>query len=319
MISLTPPERLARDLDWNLLRTFLVLADSRSVTEAAERLSLKQPTVSSALKRLEDRLGKRLINRKPGRFELTAAGRLLYDEAIDIHGAILRLGTVIRDVEDEVSGHVRIVMASHVVSPLFDETLNQFHLDHPRATLSIEVMASRGALTAVAARRASLAICLVMDRSPQLEYRRLFREYFGLFCGPTHPLYGREGVTMADLAGHSSVSFVTDQMDDALRPVAEMRAEAQLDARIVGTSPNLEEVRRMIIAGLGIGPLPLHVVREDVERGRLWRLPPYEAPPAIDVHVVWNPHAKQNRAEAAMLSGLTGLIARTPMDDRIYS
>jgi DNA-binding transcriptional LysR family regulator len=45
----------------------------------------------------------------------------------------------------------------------------------------------------------------------------------------------------------------------------------------------------------------LHVVREDVERGRLWRLPPYEAPPAIDVHVVWNPHAKPNRAEAAML------------------
>lgn len=319
MSSLTPPERLARDLDWNLLRTFLVLAGSRSVTDAAERLSLKQPTVSSALKRLEDRLGKRLINRKPGKFELTAAGRLLYDEAIDIHSAILRLGTVIRDVEDEVSGHVRIVMASHVVSPLVDAMLNRFHADHPRATLSIEVMASRGALTAVAARRASLAICLVMDRSPQLEYRRLFREYFGLFCGPTHPLYGREGVTMADLEGHSSVSFVTDQMGDALRPVAEMRAEAKLDARIVGTSPNLEEVRRMIIAGLGIGPLPLHVVREDVELGRLWRLPPYEAPPAIDVHVVWNPHSKPNRAETAMLKGITDLIERTPMNERIYN
>ncbi|MEQ8737194.1 MAG: LysR family transcriptional regulator [Hoeflea sp.] len=158
MSSLTPPERLARDLDWNLLRTFLVLADSGSVTEAAERLSLKQPTVSSALKRLEDRLGKRLINRRPGRFELTAAGRLLYEEAVDIHGAILRLGTVIRDVEDEVSGHVRIVMASHVVSPLFNETLTRFHTDHPRATLSIEAMASRSALSSVAARRATLAI-----------------------------------------------------------------------------------------------------------------------------------------------------------------
>ena len=34
------PERIARELDWNLLRTFVVLADSRSVTEAAQRLSL---------------------------------------------------------------------------------------------------------------------------------------------------------------------------------------------------------------------------------------------------------------------------------------
>ena len=43
------PERLARELDWNLLRTFLVLAEAGSVTAAAERLSLKQPTVSAAL------------------------------------------------------------------------------------------------------------------------------------------------------------------------------------------------------------------------------------------------------------------------------
>jgi hypothetical protein len=46
-------ERLARELDWNLLRTFVVLAESRSVTEARRAPRLKQPTVSSALKRLE--------------------------------------------------------------------------------------------------------------------------------------------------------------------------------------------------------------------------------------------------------------------------
>lgn len=51
-------ERLARELDWNLLRTFIVLAQSGSVTRAADKLRLKQPTVSSALKRLEDRLGR---------------------------------------------------------------------------------------------------------------------------------------------------------------------------------------------------------------------------------------------------------------------
>lgn len=318
MTRLTSEERLARDLDWNLLRTFLVLAQSRSVTDAAERLGLKQPSVSSALKRLEDRMGKRLIDRRPGRFALTAAGRLLQTEATDIHGAILRLGTVMRDVGDEVSGHVAIAMASHVVCPLFDAALTQFHGDHPAATLSIDVMASREALEAVTSRRASFAVCLVNEHKPGIEYRRLFREFFGLFCGPTHPLFGRTGLATADLAGHSSVSFVTDRMNDALRAVTVMRSEARLDDRIVGTSANLEEVRRMIIAGLGIGPLPLHVVREDVEMGRLWRLPPYESPPAIDVHVVWNPRTRANRAEQAVLTQLLNRIDATPMKDRIY-
>lgn len=314
-----PAERLARDLDWNLLRTFVVLAESRSVTEAAERLRLKQPTVSNALKRLEDRIGKRLIDRSPGHFRLTEAGRLLREEAIEIQGAILRLGTLMRDVTDEVRGHVTVAMASHVVSPLLDEALTAFHSAHPLATLSLNVTASREALANVTARRASLAVCLVRDRSPQLEYRRLYREFFGLFCGPTHPLFGRTGLTKADLAGQSAVTFVTDQFDDALRPVTLMRADAGLDQRVVGASAHLEEVRRMIVAGLGVGPLPIHVVKRDPADGLLWRLPPYDDPPAIDVHVVWNPKARMNRAEQALLAELLRQIEAKPIAERTYA
>jgi DNA-binding transcriptional LysR family regulator len=311
-------ERLARELDWNLLRTFVALAESGSVTEAAERLRLKQPTVSNALKRLEDRIGKRLIDRSPGHYRLTEAGRLLHREAVDIHGAIRRLATTIRDVTDEVRGHVAIAMASHVVCPLLDDALAAFHARHPAATLSLEVSRSRDALDNVLARRASFAICLVRERSPRLSYSRLYREYFGLFCGPTHPLFGREGLTRDALRGLESVSFVTDQMDDALRPVALLRAEAGLDDRVVGASAYLEEVRRLIVAGLGIGPLPIHVVRRDVEDGLLWRLPPYENPPPIDVHLVWNPRSRMNRAESALLETLRAAIAATPIEARTY-
>lgn len=312
-------DRMARELDWNLLRTFIVLAQSSSVTAAADKLRLKQPSVSSALKRLEDRLGRRLINRKPGLFELTEAGTLLFREAIEIQGSILRLSTLMRDVTDEVRGHVEVAMASHVVCPLFDDTLREFHERHPAATLSINVSASRNALEAVTSRRASLAVCLVRDRNPKLEYLRLFREFFGLFCGPPHPLFGRGDLSKADLAGQAAVSFVTDRMEDALRPVTLMRAEADLEDRIVGTSANLEEVRRMIIAGLGIGPLPVHVVHRDVEDGLLWRLPPYDRLPEIDVHVVWNPKAKMNRAEKAFLDLLLAKIRDTSIEKRTYS
>jgi DNA-binding transcriptional LysR family regulator len=311
-------ERLARELDWNLLRTFVALAESGSVTEAAERLRLKQPTVSNALKRLEDRLGKRLIDRSPGHYRLTEAGRLLHREAVDIHGSIRRLATTMRDVTDEVRGHVAIAMASHVVCPLLDDALAEFHARHPAATLTLTVSRSRDALDAALAQRASFAICLVRERSPRLSYARLYREFFGLFCGPTHPLFGREGLTRDDLRGHASVSFVTDQMDDALRPVALMRAEAGLDDRVVGASANLEEVRRLIIAGLGVGPLPIHVVRRDVADGLLWRLPPYEDPPPIDVHLVWNPKARMNRAESALLAILRRAVAEIAIEARTY-
>jgi len=312
-------ERLARELDWNLLRTFVTLAQSRSITDAAERLRLKQPTVSNALKRLEDRLGRRLLERGPGRFALTPAGQELYREAVDIQGVILRLDTAMREIKEEVQGHVEIAMASHVICPLFDAALAAFHERHPKATLTIDIMTSRHAIDRVLARRSSFAVCLVHERSPKLTYQQLYREFFGFFCGPTHKLFGRVGLSPADLAGAASVSFVTDQMHDALRPVALLRAALGLEDRVVGTSPHLEEVRRMIIAGLGIGPLPIHVVGRDVAQGLLWRLPPYDDPPAIDVFVVTNPAARLNRAEQALLAELTTRIAATPLDARTYS
>lgn len=74
----------------------------------------------------------------------------------------------------------------------------------------------------------------------------------------------------------------------------------------------------MVIAGLGIGPLPIHVVARDVADGLLWRLPPHEAPPAIDVHLVWNPKAALNRAEASLLDRLRARIRDTPIAQRTY-
>lgn len=315
------PDRLARlpfDLDWNLLRTFLVIVEERGITAAAERLNLKQPTVSNALKRLEDRLERTLIIRKPGRFEVTPEGEMLHQEAVEIFGTVSRLPVLLRRKGEEVVGHVTVALASHVVSPHLDAVLTEFHQRHPKATFTIDVSTSLNVATAVMQKHASFGICLVHQMLPQLEYARLFREYFGLYCGPRHPLFGKTGLEMSDLRGETIVSFQTDRLTDALRPVAMMRASAQIEGRRVATSSNLEEVRRMIVCGLGIGSLPLHIARTDESNGLLWRLPPYDDPPAIDIYLVWNPRAHVNRAEAGILAMLRETIENTPISERDY-
>ena len=107
-------------------------------------------------------------------------------------------------------------------------------------------------------------------------------------------------------------------MDDALRPVAIFRRDNDLDHNIVGRSTHLEEVRRLIYCGLGIGPLPVHVVRQDLENGTLWRLPPYTNPPAVDIYVVTNPASRLSRTETAFLSALKAQIAAKTLADRTY-
>lgn len=309
-------EKFVTNLDWNLLRTFVVIVEEGGITSAAIRLLRRQPTISLALARLEKQIGARLIERGGGAFEMTAAGRELYRECADIYGGISRLQEVMDKASHEFTGHIDLLLASHVETNLLDETLGAFSRRHPRVTFNIEVATSAIVTRRVLEKTASLGICLLNERLPQLEYQILYREFFGFFCGSNHPLFGKKNLRLNDLRGFSAVSFGTDDMADALRPVSILRQQHGLDHNIIGRSAYLEEVRRMVLCGLGIGPLPIHVARRDLEAGLLWRLPPYKAPPPVDIHLVTNPGKRLNRAETGFIDALREKIRSLPLKDR---
>ncbi len=311
-------ERFAADLDWNLLRTFVVIVEEGGITAAASQMLRRQPTVSLALKRLENQIGNRLIERGGGVFRLTAVGRELYGECVDIYDGISQLKNLINKAVQELTGNINLVLASHVATPLLDELLTSFHAKHPQVTFRVEIGSSDNVAREVLKKSASLGICLINKPLHKLDYKLLYREYFGYFCGPKHPLFGKKNVKIGDLRERAAVSFDTDDISGALRPVALFRKKHKLDFYFVGRSPHLEEVKRMILCGLGVGPLPLHVVERDVRDGLLWRLPPFKAPPAIDIHLITNPQLRFNRAETQFITALKDSIANLPLEERSY-
>ena len=79
-------------LDWNLLRTFLVIGQEGSISRAAARLHLSQPAISQALKRLEEQLASELVVRRGPRITLSKAGEEVMQIAAEIYGTVSRLG-----------------------------------------------------------------------------------------------------------------------------------------------------------------------------------------------------------------------------------
>ena len=69
------------DLNWNLLRMFYMIAKEESITKAAKRLGLSQPSVSNALQKLEAQLGCQLVFRDSRHFELTTRGERFFRNA----------------------------------------------------------------------------------------------------------------------------------------------------------------------------------------------------------------------------------------------
>ena len=311
-------DKFVRQLDWNLLRTFVVIVQEGSITRAAHRLLRGQSSVSLALQRLEAEMGCRLVERSRGNFGLTAAGRLLYSECIDIYGGVSRLKSITSAATKEISGKISIHLASHVITPLLDSLLTETKALYPKVTFTIKTETSAMVTSAVLDRTASFGICLVHRPLADLTYDVLYREFFGFYCGPPHDLFGRTNLTMEDLRDSDIVSFDTDDLNDALRPVALLRKQWELAQRVAGRSSQLEEVRRMIQCGLGIGSLPIHVVERDVRDGLLWRLPPYEDPPAVDIFLLQNPKKKLNRAEQFFVGRLLSQIETIPILQRTY-
>lgn len=161
-------------LDWNLLRTYLTIMQERSISRAAARLHLTQPAVSQALKRLEDSLGRTLIQRRGAQFQPTRAGEEVYRIATDIYGHMSRLDNELDDRGGELIGSVRLLCVSRVESPVYDEFLAEFRRTYPRVDLHVEVMRSADILSSL----------LQKPRLADSHYaeRRSIKSNYAVFC-----------------------------------------------------------------------------------------------------------------------------------------
>lgn len=310
--------RLSKQINWNLLYTFTVLAETESVSRSAQILGRGQPAISAALKRLEHQVGHLLAERGPRNFRLTEAGALLYREAREVCGSIDRISALLKDTGAVLTGNVRLAMASHMTSPVIDDALVEFHRRYPRATIAISVMNSREMLDALSDRLIPFAIGPFSSKLSRFKYDHIFREYCGFYCGRDHTLFGKSNLTVADLQNQTAITYRSAIETDTLQSITDMRSKVRFAEPLTGVANNLEEVRRMIMAGLGIGAIPVQVAARDIRDGLLWRLPPYNNVMPIDVYLCQNSVVKPSRTEQAFVDVLREMIAAVAEDDRVY-
>lgn len=90
-----------RMIDTQALNSFVTIAESDSLTEAAKRLGITQPAVSQCLKQLEELIGTQLVVRRTSPVQLTVAGHVLKQNADAILGGLRRLNTTVREAADK--------------------------------------------------------------------------------------------------------------------------------------------------------------------------------------------------------------------------
>ncbi|HFL2186572.1 TPA: LysR family transcriptional regulator [Pseudomonas putida] len=303
-------------LDWNLLRTFLVIGQEGSISRAAARLHLSQPAVSQALRRLEEQLDSALVIRRGPRINLSQAGEEVMQIAAELYGTVSRLGPALDSPAETVTGKIRLLSISRIQSRAYDDFLAQFHSDYPQVELEIDVLRSSDVASGLLQKTASFGLSLCRTPQPRLEQRVLLEQRYAFFCGKRHRLFGRKNLTVADLQGENFVSFTSDQMGGNLSPLTVFRDQQGFTGRIVASSPSLDEILRLVGAGYGIGCLPEHIVAADVQANELWRLPPWDGVIDVNVYLLWNREQKFTQAESIFLERFQQMLMTTDPAER---
>lgn len=126
---------MIRNLDIDLLRTFVVIVETRSLSRAAERLLRSQSTISVQLKRLEDVVGQRLLERSPHAVRLTSEGETLFAYALRI--LALNDELVSRVNEPQLAGHVRLGTPEDFATSYLPGVLAEFAKSYPLVSLEV--------------------------------------------------------------------------------------------------------------------------------------------------------------------------------------
>lgn len=278
----------ARNLDWNLLKVFMEIVRAGGIGAAARSMGKQQPSISAALKRLEDQLGARLFERSTGGIRITQAGKALQKVCEEVFDNVRMAQHQVAQAAKRVSGEVRIQLISSIICPELDEAIASFHRRHPAIAMELRVSPWRGVLDALARGEVEVGIgyegLTSADQKPgaELIYEPMFVETQQLFCARSHPLYGRR---MTRLDGLGREGFVLTGADEA-EPVTRLRSRHALGQERAGQAEDVHEALRLITLGVGIGFLPVGAAAQAVAAGRLWPLLPEELQPSYEIYLI---------------------------------
>ena len=116
---------------------FTRIVELDSFSRAAERLQLPRATVSNALKRLEQRLGVRLLIRTTRQVQVTSEGSLYYQRCVQLLGALEEADTLFSHHKLQPSGKVRIDMPHSLARQIVIPALDDFYRRYPDITLAL--------------------------------------------------------------------------------------------------------------------------------------------------------------------------------------
>uniref|UniRef100_UPI003B52ED9D LysR family transcriptional regulator n=1 Tax=Roseovarius indicus TaxID=540747 RepID=UPI003B52ED9D len=234
-------------LDWALVRAFLIVAETGSLSAAARRLGASQPTLGRQIRQLETALGQTLFNRQPKGLALTENGRALMPGAQKMQTAMHEIALTAAGQETGLAGPVRITASESVSLYILPPILAKLRAEAPG--ISVDIVPSDSTENLLF-READIALRMYRPKQLELVGRHLGDIRLGIFASRAYLDRAGRPETVRDLFDHPIIGY--DRNEEIIRELQARGFPATREwfaFRCDSHTVNWELVR----AGCGIG------------------------------------------------------------------
>ncbi|MGM0565098.1 MAG: LysR family transcriptional regulator [Pseudomonadota bacterium] len=188
------------------LRAFVHTAQTGSISRAAERLHLSQPSISLQIKALEEEMGTTLFERRGPKIKITPAGKVLLDLTQPMVEGMDTLPEVFAAQLGEVdTGTLDIAAGESTILYILPEFVAAFRKAYPGIQLRLHNVTGRDGMSMLKADEVDFAVGSMLEPVEDIHYYPIFSYDPVLITPLDHPLAGRQSVTLQDISPYGLI------------------------------------------------------------------------------------------------------------------
>lgn len=239
------------------LRGFYHAARTKSISKAAARMGLSQPSVSLQIKALEEELGTQLFERRGPRIELTHDGHRLLELARPLVEGIDGLEESFASLRESAdSGTVNIAAGGSTIQYLLPPFVQKFTKQHPEVDVRLHSVTGKAGLALLREGEADFAVGPMLDTPPDIKFYPLVTYEPMLITPRNHPLASQSKVTLKEIAKYPLILPPKEQ--STYRVVEMVFAEHSLEHDVKLEVGGYDVIKKYVELGLGISIVMSH-------------------------------------------------------------
>jgi LysR family hydrogen peroxide-inducible transcriptional activator len=271
------------------LKYIVAVARERHFGRAAEACFVSQPTLSVAIKKLEEELGTQIFERRTSEVTTTPAGERIVSQAQRVLDEAGRIKEIARQGKDPLSGPLRLGVIYTIGPYLLPSLVRQLLKDAPQMPLLLTENFTVKLLELLKNGEIDVAIMALPLPETGLLMQAVYDEPFIIAVPRLHPWGKRKSIPSEDLKKETMLLLGSGHCfrDHVLEVCPELSRFSSSAEGIQKTfeGSSLETIRHMVGSGLGVTVLPMMSVPEKPPRDSLLNYVPFK-PPAPDRRVV---------------------------------